>query len=85
MILIRGNQHATAFESSSRQGNSDTILNHFSDWTQKVHPIAGREALLQRLEALLSTERQENMVEVEEFSVFNGRIDVSRSYGIAKI
>ncbi|WRT65953.1 uncharacterized protein IL334_002904 [Kwoniella shivajii] len=58
--------------------DSSSILDQFSDWTEKVHPMTGRQVLSQRLNQLLSPENKDDTFSVEEPSVFCGRPDMAR-------
>jgi hypothetical protein len=58
--------------------SSQSIVDGFAEWTNRVDGVAGRETLLGRLDALLLHQRsQGEATSVEEPSIFSGRVDVS--------
>ncbi|WVQ97772.1 hypothetical protein IAU59_004886 [Kwoniella sp. CBS 9459] len=58
--------------------NSQSILERYEEWTRKVHPVQGGKIVSDRLNALLSPQRDESMFVVDEPAVFSGRVDMSR-------
>nr|XP_018264996.1 uncharacterized protein I303_03178 [Kwoniella dejecticola CBS 10117]OBR87154.1 hypothetical protein I303_03178 [Kwoniella dejecticola CBS 10117] len=58
--------------------DSESILDRYSEWTNKVHGMTGRGYLTKRIDKLLSGENPKPSTEREEPSVFSGRTDMAR-------
>lgn len=69
-------EEATA-QDSYHIRNSKSIFHRYSDWAEKIQPEGGKEAIMRRLDSLLSKKPIEMSSDVDEPSVFCGRIDVS--------
>ncbi|WVO25131.1 uncharacterized protein IAS62_006520 [Cryptococcus decagattii] len=65
-------------QDSSYTRSSKSIFDRYSDWAGKIQPEGGKEAIMRRLDSLLSNKLIEMSSVVNEPSVFCGRIDMAR-------
>nr|KIR44715.1 transcription factor [Cryptococcus bacillisporus CA1280] len=65
-------------QDSSYTRSSKSIFDRYSDWADKIQPEGGKEAIMRRLDSLLSNKLIEMSSVVNEPSVFCGRIDMAR-------
>lgn len=71
-------EEATAQDNSYTR-SSKSIFHRYSDWTDKIQPEGGKEAIMRRLDSLLLSKKPIEMSsDVDEPSVFCGRIDMAR-------
>ncbi|WVQ79664.1 hypothetical protein IAT38_001764 [Cryptococcus sp. DSM 104549] len=68
----------SAFVDSSTLRTSRSIVDRYAEWTEKVHATEGRDELMRRLDELIAKDKSPSLDELEEPSVFSGRIDMPR-------